>query len=272
MARLSSYAPGTPSYVDLMTTDMDAAKAFYGALFGWTGEPSPYPEAMGYTPMMLGDAHAAGIGPTFTDAPPCWNTYVTTADVEATLASATAAGGKVIVEPMDVFDDGRMGGIMDPGGAALMLWQPLNHIGSQVRAEPGALSWVELNTRNAARSKEFYGTLFGWTFNDEQIPASESSPGYVYTQILLGAADVGGMLQMDQSWPAELPEHWMVYFSVADCGAAAAQVTELGGDVCVPPTDIPPGRFAVVNDGQGATFTIIALSPEVLAHMAGQAD
>ena len=56
---------------------------------------------------------------------------------------------------------------------------------------------------------------------------------------------------------------WTGEPATEDCDAASARVTELGGEVCVPPTDIPPGRFAVVNDPTGATFTIIALNPEV---------
>jgi uncharacterized protein len=61
-------------------------------------------------------------------------------------------------------------------------------------------------------------------------------------------------------WPAELPNHWMVYFAVTDTDAVAARCTELGGQVPVPPTDIPVGRFAVLNDPQGGHFSIIRLA------------
>jgi hypothetical protein len=53
-----------------------------------------------------------------------------------------------------------------------------------------------------------------------------------------------------------VPPHWMVYVAVDDIDAAARKVVELGGKVCVPPTTIPVGRFAVVNDPQGATFSL----------------
>ena len=62
-------------------------------------------------------------------------------------------------------------------------------------------------------------------------------------------------------WPADLPSHWMPYFEVADCDATAARVTASGGSVGVPPTTIPPGRFAVCGDPQGAFFSIIASTP-----------
>jgi predicted enzyme related to lactoylglutathione lyase len=69
------------------------------------------------------------------------------------------------------------------------------------------------------------------------------------------------MIQMNEEWPEEVPPHWMVYFAVDDIDAAAARVEELGGRVAVPPTDTPAGRFAVVNDPQGAVFSIIRLAP-----------
>jgi predicted enzyme related to lactoylglutathione lyase len=67
---------------------------------------------------------------------------------------------------------------------------------------------------------------------------------------------------MDESFPAEVPPNWLVYFAVADCDAAVARVAELGGSVHVPPTDIPPGRFSVLSDPHGAMFAVIAVAEE----------
>jgi predicted enzyme related to lactoylglutathione lyase len=59
------------------------------------------------------------------------------------------------------------------------------------------------------------------------------------------------------------PPHWMTYIAVDDVDQSAAKVWELGGKVCVPPTDIPnTGRFCVVNDPSGATFSLITLKPQ----------
>jgi hypothetical protein len=69
------------------------------------------------------------------------------------------------------------------------------------------------------------------------------------------------MMPMDESWPAAVPAHWMVYFAVDDTDATAAKAAELGGQVSVPPTDIPPGRFAVLNDPQGAVFSVLKMNP-----------
>ena len=97
---------------------------------------------------MLGDAAVAGLGPLFGDMPPCWNTYVTVADADEAAAAASAAGGRVLMEPMDVLDAGRMAGIMPiPAAPPCRSGRPGNHIGAEVRMEPNAMCWVELNTR-----------------------------------------------------------------------------------------------------------------------------
>jgi predicted enzyme related to lactoylglutathione lyase len=57
----------------------------------------------------------------------------------------------------------------------------------------------------------------------------------------------------------------MVYFAVEDTDAAAGRAVELGGTVSVPPTDIEPGRFAVLGDPQGAVFSVLALAPHLQA-------
>jgi len=254
MIRHTPYEPGTPSYADLASPDLAASRAFYGALFGWTAEPSTEPEAMGYTVFKLGDAAVAGLGPTFGDTPPHWNTYVTVADVDAAVATAAAAGGQVMAEPFDVFTAGRMAVIADPSGAALSLWQSRDHVGAAVRMEPNTLCWHELNTRDPDAATAFFGTLFGWEAR------AVGAPGMDYTELRQGETGVAGMITMDENWPAEIPPHWMVYFAVGDCGAAAARVAELGGEVHVPPTEIPGvGQFSVLGDPHGATFSVIAL-------------
>ena len=263
MVRHTKYEPGTPSWADVASPNLDESRAFYGALFGWTGEISPEPEASGYTVFMKDGAKVAGLGPLFDDSPPVWSTYVTVADVDETVALTSTAGGQVLMESMGVLDAGRMAVIADPTGAPLSLWQPREHIGAEVRMEPGALCWVELNTREPDTAVTFFKTLFGWKSQQVGGPVSEGGPGFDYLMLQLGDTAVGGIMTMNENWPAEIPPHWMVYFAVTDCDAAAAQVTELGGKVCVTPTDIPPGRFAVVNDTHGAVFTIIALNQDM---------
>jgi predicted enzyme related to lactoylglutathione lyase len=67
------------------------------------------------------------------------------------------------------------------------------------------------------------------------------------------------MMQMAAEF-GDAPSHWMSYVAVTDVDATAQRVEELGGKICVPPTDIPKvGRFCVITDPTGATISLITL-------------
>jgi predicted enzyme related to lactoylglutathione lyase len=252
--QIDSYEPGTPSWVDLGSPDPAAAAEFYSGLFGWTVADQG-PEAGGYRMAFLRDRPVAGLGPQMQpDIPPYWTTYISVADADAVSKGVSGAGGQVFLEPMDVLDVGRMAVFADPTGAPFAVWQPRQHAGAGLVNEPGTLCWNELTTRGTAAAKAFYPALLGWSAADQQMGP------VTYTEWKLGDRTIGGMMPMDDNFPPDVPSHWMVYFAVEDTDASAARAEELGGAICVPPTDIPPGRFAVLNDPHGAVFSIIKLT------------
>jgi predicted enzyme related to lactoylglutathione lyase len=112
--------------------------------------------------------------------------------------------------------------------------------------------WNELNAKDAAACKRFYSAVFGWTAHDQTFGPT------TYTIFKKGEQQVAGMLQMTAEWAGVKP-HWMPYIAVEDCDACAKSIAENGGKVCVPPTDISVGRFAVVEDPNGGFFSIIRL-------------
>jgi hypothetical protein len=120
----------------------------------------------------------------------------------------------------------------------------------ELRYGHGEICWHEVNTPDAEGAKKFYGELFGWT--SQQVDMG----GFPYHYLRAGAKDFGGIMPMTGPEWQGVPPHWMMYVAVADIDAAARKVVELGGKVCVPPTAIPVGRFAVVSDPQGATFSL----------------
>jgi len=127
----------------------------------------------------------------------------------------------------------------------------------------GAFCWNELATTDLEAAQNFYKTLLGWEIKESKASAEcegSGAPPMVYNEIVVGGQHVGGIYKMGPEFgPA--PSHWMAYVSVDDVDAKARQVWELGGKVCVPPTDIPAvGRFCVVNDPTGATIALITLS------------
>jgi predicted enzyme related to lactoylglutathione lyase len=250
------YEHGVPSWVDLGTPDIPKAIEFYSRLFGWQIEQGP-PEAGGYSMAMYQGKPAAGIGPQMNPGPPYWTTYVTVDSADDALARAKEAGGKVIVEGMDVMDVGRMGVIMDPIGAVISVWEPRAHQGAGIVNEPNTYSWSELVTTDTEASKQFYSAVFGWGSETH----GEGGP-MAYTEWKVAGRSVGGMMKKPPMMPAEVPPHWGVYFSVDGTEAAMDKVKELGGQVLMGPMDVEPGKIAVVQDPQGAVFNIITLAPQ----------
>jgi hypothetical protein len=245
---------GVPNWVDLGTADLFDATRFYTGLVGWAAHISPEPEAGGYTTFYLDGLAVAGAGPLFGEGQPtAWSTYFAAADADAVAARVEAAGGKVLVPPFDVLDQGRMAACLDQAGAPFSIWEPRAMRGAELFDAPGALTWTELTTRDVGGSESFYHAVFGWTAQDSAI----GDVPYVAWQ--LDGEPVAGMMPMiGAGWPVDLPPHWMIYFAVADADESAQLAYDLGGQVPVPPTDFPMGRFAVINDPQGGTFSILA--------------
>jgi uncharacterized protein len=259
MTTKTDYAPGTPSWVDLGTTDIAAAQGFYGPLFGWEFEDQhqdPDGQVV-YCLAKLGGRNAAGLmeqppGQRDMGVPPSWNSYVSVADADAATAKVEGAGGTVFMPPMDVMDAGRMSVFADPTGAVIGTWQPKQHLGAEVVNEPGALTWNELISPDVETAAAFYNQVFGWKHRTQQMGPM------TYTEFLLDDQSIAGGMPP----PMEgIPPMWGVYFAVADCDATVADAKRRGASVIAEPVDIPPGRFAVLADPQGAVFSVIKTNP-----------
>lgn len=253
------FAPGTPCWADAMVRDLDAAKRFYGGLFGWTfDEPS---EQLGDYVLARHRGHlVAGLGlqgeDRATGSPPAWTTYLATEDADATVQAAAAAGGAFFSEPVDVIDIARMAIGADPAGAAYGLWQAGRHPGAQLVDEPGSICWAESMSRDYQASRTFYREVFGYAL--QEIGAD----GFHYSVATLdGGPPIGGIGAIPDEASPDVPSHWMVYFSVDDCDAAAGRVTQLGGTVMQPPFDTRYGRAALVAGSQGEAFSVMRMSP-----------
>ena len=241
------HATGAPCWVDLATPDRSAARAFYGAVLGWT-----FTEAgEGGDLMCASDgAPVAGIGPLRegTQTPSAWTPYLRVSDVATTTEGARGAGARVMIEPTQVGDRGHAAVITDPHGAVVGLWQPDRHEGFGAFGPSGTPCWFEVATRHGPAVRDFFADLFGLQH--------EKMPGMEYWTLHAAGAPRYGVLQMNAEWDGIDP-HWMTYFAVADTDAAAARVTAAQGEVKHGPFDTPFGRIAVVSDPMGALFSII---------------
>ena len=155
---------GAPCWVDLLTTDPERSRDFYGRLFGWTVE-DPGEEYGGYVNFLFEGIHVAGCmrNDGTAGVPDLWSVYLATADADATVARVVEHHGQVMVPPMDVMQLGRMAVVVDVGGAVIGMWQPGLHRGFGIFDEPGTPAWFELHTRDYDASIAFYCDVFGWT-------------------------------------------------------------------------------------------------------------
>ena len=254
MGERTEYPPGTFSWVDLATSDQEAAKAFYGALFGWQAQDLPIGDGNLYSMMQIDGKNVAAISgqpqqQRDAGVPPLWNNYVTVESADATAQRAGELGGNLHAPPFDVMEAGRMAVIQDPQGAYVMAWEPRQNIGAGLVNVPGALVWNELQTPDPDASASFYSDLFGW-----QVTPFEGMPQR-YLGIKVGERNNGGITVAN---PPGTPPFWLAYFGVEDIEAGIAKVGELGGKVLAGPIDIQIAKLAVVQDPQGAVFALYA--------------
>jgi predicted enzyme related to lactoylglutathione lyase len=255
MPERTEYAPGTPNWVDLGTSDKDAAKKFYNGLFGW--EYADQGDDMGnYTIASKNGKPVAGMMENSGDQagmPPAWGSTVAVADADESTKKAKDAGATVIMGPDDVGDAGRLSMIIDPAGAFLGLWQAKEHIGSYLVNEHGSFTWTELMTPDPAAVAPFYGEVFGWKADAQDMG------GMQYTMWTLNGEGIAGAMKPPMDG---IPPHWGVYFAVDDADKTVEQAKKAGATVMMEPMDGPPGRMATLADPQGAVFSVIKLAEQ----------
>lgn len=247
------YPAGVPCWFDLTTPNVVEARNFYSALFGWeydiAGEEFGF-----YSNALIGGKRVAGMGqpPPDTPAYPAWTVMLASDDLHGDVAKIKSLGGNVVVEPMEIPGQGHMVIANDSTGAVFGLWQSGSHFGAHITDEPGSMTWSEVNTRDAAKTLDFYTKIFG--LSSQLVPT-----GIVYHMLSHGDQNAHGILQMDENWDASIPSHWMVYFAVSDLEQSIAKATGAGGKILVPPFDSGYGRISVLSDPHGTTFSIVQL-------------
>jgi predicted enzyme related to lactoylglutathione lyase len=207
-----------------------------------------------------------------------WNTYVWVESADETAKKVFDAGGKVLTEPFDATDSGRMAVLADPAGAVFCAWQAKEHKGAQIVNEHGSLNFNNLNTRDPEGAKSFYGSVFGW----QTLPMGGgiemwTLPGYgdhleqLNPGMRKGMAEMGAPAGFENVVASlgprpddqpDTPPHWSVTFAVDDADVIAEKAAQLGGRVVVAPFDAPWVRMTVIADPQGAIFTASKFVPE----------
>jgi len=240
-------------WYELMTSDREAAKAFYGAVVGWGAEDTPMPD-MVYTMVTVGERPVGGVMELPDQArlhgvAPRWIGYVAVESVDATAEQAIRLGATQRVPPTDIPEIGRFAVLDDPQGAPLALFRSANpdQEPNLEPDQPGGIGWHELRTKDWQVAFAFYAELFGW----EKAEAMDMGEMGTYQLFSAAGQTIGGMFNQPEA-------SWVFYFNVLDIDAAAARVTEAGGSVVQGPIAVPGGGWIVQGrDPQGATFALL---------------
>ncbi len=242
-------------WYELMTTEPEAAAAFYRSVLGWQaapfeGAPIPYlvltAEGHGVGGIMAlpGEACAQG-------AEPGWLGYVGVGDVDRATARVREAGGAVLREPEDIPSVGRFSVAADPQGAVFVLFTPGAEDATKPNGAKPAVAWAELHSTDWQKGFDFYAGQFGWAKHE----ALDMGPMGTY-QIFgeKGGEAMGGMMTNPM-----LPRpQWLFYAAVDGVDAAQKRLVDGGGTVLHGPQEVPGGVWIVqARDPQGAMFAIV---------------
>lgn len=261
-----SNPPGSFIWYELMTTDPDAAAAFYGAVVGWTitGHADPAAGGIDYRHIVRSDGASNGgvLGLTREmcdgGARPCWLGYLSVTDVDAAVAAIVADGGRSMMPPFDI-EVGRIAMVADPQGLPFYVMAPIPPAGVKDAASDvwdreavQHVAWNELYTPDLEGAKAFYAKHFPFEFNE----AMPMGPMGDYCFIDHAGHRIGAMMRKPEGVPMGL---WNFYIRVADLDAAIEAVRAGGGQVLNGPMDVPGGdRIINGMDPQGAPFSLVA--------------
>lgn len=252
-------------WYELMTSDPQAALAFYGDVLGWTHAPfsgdlgEPYHVVSGSAGQVGGvmaiPAEAKDCGMT-----PWWGGYMGSADVDADAERLSAAGGKVMRAAEDIPGVGRFAVMADPGGAVFMLLKGSSDEGMDA-APPmasGHVGWHELYAGAFDGDLAFYTGQFGWAKGDAMDMGEMGSYQLVSQTGGTAFQDMtGGIMPLPPMMPRP---SWLFYFAVADIDAAVERVTAGGGTVLNGPMEVPGGAWIIqATDPQGAMFALVGM-------------
>ncbi|MEU9713662.1 VOC family protein [Streptomyces sp. NPDC047976] len=263
---MAEFPEGAPCWVDAMFSDVEGAKEFYGDVLGWTfGEASS--EYGNYTQAYSDGKAVAAVVPPMPggDAPSQWCLYFASSDAAATAEKIKAAGGTLMMEPMQVGAFGTMAIAKEPSGAVFGVWQPGEHKGFEKLGESGAYAWAEVFTREPEKADGFLSQVFPYESQQMDPGDDPEAAGMDFKVFSVGGPQnpVLGRMRMGEEFPPEIPSYVQVYFAVPDCDEAVAKTRKHGGQLHFGPMDSPFGRFAAVTDPQGAAFAVIDLSTTV---------
>ena len=247
------YDAGRFVWADLVTSDVQAARQFYGSLFGWEFEGDPGTK----TPFTLISQAGTPIGG-IVFSPNLraekqearWLSYISVVDVDSAAARVRRGGGSVYVEPFDVPNRGRMAVVLDPQSVPLGLLRSQTGDPPDDTVKPYRWMWRELWTSDTAGALPFYTAVAGYARATVDL-SIQSEP---YTVLTGGGKPRAGMGQITREGVEPL---WLPYVNVEDPLAIAETTLRLGGAVLIAPNSTRrKNTVAVIADPTGGILAV----------------
>jgi predicted enzyme related to lactoylglutathione lyase len=258
MTMRTGFAEGEVCWTDLQTRDVEAAKAFYAAVFGWRYKDLPAPDGRSYSQAFLDDALVTVIAPPNPQQEAArldgqWNVYLSVGDAQELAAEVTRAGGTLEFGPEAVSGTGVMVFFAPPGGGTTGAWQAGSHLGAARTHEPGALAWAELLTPEPQAAVGCFQQLFG-----HEVTEYPQDDGGTYTTLMVNGTEVAGVAPLPADADVPLKAGWQVYFAVSNVADAVDAAVAAGAVVLVEPEDLEEaGSIATLKDPQGGVFSLL---------------
>lgn len=268
MSRVERYQHGEPCWTDVQTPDVEAAKTFYAAVFGWTFQDLPTPDGRSYAQAFIGEDLVSVIAPQnpsqeAAGQPAQWNVYFAADDAHGLAHDVVHAGGTVQFGPEDVADTGVMLFMEVPGGGTTGVWQAGTHTGSALYNEHGAFAWAELLTPEPQSAVAFFQHLFG-----HDVTEYPQDDGGTYSTLMVDGAEVAGIAPAgggDDGKPhaSRAGNGWQVYFGVSSASEAVMAAAAAGAEVLVEPefAEDAGTLVATLKDPQGGVFSVVEIEP-----------
>jgi predicted enzyme related to lactoylglutathione lyase len=240
---------------DLVTDDVASSRRFYGALLGWEFEET---DRLGesYTLVRKDGHYVAGITAAKrekeTEPIAQWLSYLLVADVDAKVAEAEKAGGRVLVAPVQLSAPIRAAVVTDSQEAPLGLVSYQGDLPFDPDAAgAGSFFWRDYLASNVEGALSFYRSLQGY---DAESTSSGAAAHYVLRRSGDKGRPVGGLVGIGT---ASVRPSWLPYVRVDDPAALARRAIELGGKVLLEPkASVRNGSLAIVADPNGAAVAL----------------
>lgn len=260
MNKHTDYQEGVFCWADVVAKDANALKHFYTELFGWIAELQDTEGGPAYYIFKYKGKSVCGLVEMpfmmkMLGMPVVWTSYINVDNVDAIAKKASGLGGSTRIPAMDIASAGRLAVLQDIEGCSFAIWQKKERSGAELSNEPNTWCWNELLTSDEKKAENFYGQLFGWSFQELNKTSNHPSHSKLIQHAGI-SKKIGSLLPITKEMGGHQP-CWKVYFQTENMLNTLEHLKALNGKILIEPFTFEMGTLAVVADPQGAIFNLL---------------